>query len=90
MDQATADARYLQLTGGTLTGDISTGHNIRFPTADTAIAQTVDGIHVANMALNAYRPISVADPTHPIHAATKQYVDVAVALLTARLAAIGA
>lgn len=69
---AGTDAEFLPLTGGTLTGPLVCGDSLN----------VVQGFVAQNAATFQSTVLLAQDPTQPLQAATKQYVDTVLAALT--------
>lgn len=65
LTQATADTRYLQLTGGTVSGNLSVSGDSTFNYS----------VHTYGADMGGYTVSGVGEPSSPTDAATKQYVD---------------
>ena len=80
LTQAIGDARYVNTSGDEMTGSLifnGSNRGLAFLPADAIIIQgsTGNDLYVMDYNGGVYRCIHVGDPTHPQHAATKNYVD---------------
>lgn len=79
LDQATADANYVNVAGDVMTGDLELPESMvqafraRVETIDHPTGNTISV--GANFDMGTYRIIDTSDPVNPTDAATKRYVD---------------